>query len=163
MGGEGGGRGWDGWVASLIHWTWVWVNSGNWWWTGRPGVLQSTGSQRVGHYWATELTEIARTKPELSELLDWSIKDRSFKEWKENIRATVSPIIGILKCLLREFLSGPVVSTRRFQCYCPGFKPWLAHSMCKKIKTLLKEEEKKKAKFNLRAKEWIGISLRSGG
>ena len=40
-------RGWDGWMASLSQWTWVWVSSGSWWWTGRPGVLQSTGSQRV--------------------------------------------------------------------------------------------------------------------
>ena len=48
-------RGWDGWMASLIQWTWVWVDSGSWWWTGRPGVLQSIGSQRVGHDWETEL------------------------------------------------------------------------------------------------------------
>ena len=43
------------WMASLTQWTWVWVNSGSWWWTGRPGMLQSVGSQRVGHDWATEL------------------------------------------------------------------------------------------------------------
>ena len=49
------GRGWDGWMASLTQWTWVWVNSGSWWWTGRPGVLRFMGSQRVGHNWATEL------------------------------------------------------------------------------------------------------------
>ena len=54
-GGEGDNRGWDGWMASLTQWTWVWVNSGSWWWTGRPGVLQSMGSQRVRHDWATEL------------------------------------------------------------------------------------------------------------
>ena len=54
-GGEGDDRGWDGWMASLTWWTWVWVNSGSWWWTGRPGVLQSMGPQRVGHDWATEL------------------------------------------------------------------------------------------------------------
>ena len=54
-GGEEDDRGWDGWVASPTQWTWVWVNSGSWWWTGRPGVLQSVGSQRVGHYWATEM------------------------------------------------------------------------------------------------------------
>ena len=53
-GGEGDDRGWDGWMASLIRWTWVWVNSGSLWWTGRPGVLQFMGSQRVGHDWATE-------------------------------------------------------------------------------------------------------------
>ena len=43
------------WMASPTQWTWVWVNSGSWWWTGRPGVLQSMGSQRVGHNWVTEL------------------------------------------------------------------------------------------------------------
>ena len=54
-GGEGDDRGWDGWMASPTWWTWVWVNSGNWWWTGRPGVLRLMGLQRVGHDWATEL------------------------------------------------------------------------------------------------------------
>ena len=54
-GGEGDDRGWDGWMASPTWWTWVWVNSGSWWWTGRPGVLQFMGSQRVGHDWVTEL------------------------------------------------------------------------------------------------------------
>ena len=45
---------WGGWMASPTRWTWIWVNW-SWWWTGRPGVLQSMGSQRVGHSWATEL------------------------------------------------------------------------------------------------------------
>ena len=54
-GGEGDNRGWDGWMASLTRWTWVWVNSRSWWWTGRPGVLWFMGSQRVGHDWGTEL------------------------------------------------------------------------------------------------------------
>ena len=54
-GGEGDDRGWDGWMASLTQWTWVWENSGSLWWTGRPGVLQFMGSQRVRHDWATEL------------------------------------------------------------------------------------------------------------
>ena len=51
----GDDRGWDGWMASPTQWTWVWANSGSWWWTGRPGMLWSMGSQRVGHDWATEL------------------------------------------------------------------------------------------------------------
>ena len=54
-GGEGNDRGWDGWIASRTQWTWVWVNFGSWWWTGRPGVLWFMGSQRVGHNWAAEL------------------------------------------------------------------------------------------------------------
>ena len=49
--------GWDGWMASLTQLTWVWVNPGSWWWTGRPGMLQSMGLQRVGHDWATEVTD----------------------------------------------------------------------------------------------------------
>ena len=53
--GEGDDRGWDGWMASPTWWTWVWVSSGRWWWAGRPSVLQSMGSQRVGHDWVTEL------------------------------------------------------------------------------------------------------------
>ena len=53
--GEGDDRGWDGWMASPTQRTWVWVNSGSWWWTGRPGVLRFIGSQRVGHDWATEV------------------------------------------------------------------------------------------------------------
>ena len=54
-GGVGDDRGWDGWMASPTLWTWVWASSGSWWWTEKPGVLQSMGSQRVGHNWATVL------------------------------------------------------------------------------------------------------------
>ena len=54
-GGEGDNSGWDGWMASPTPWTWVWVDSRSWWWTGRPGMLQFMGAQRVGHDWATEL------------------------------------------------------------------------------------------------------------
>ena len=54
-GAEGNDRGWDGWMASPTQWTWVWVDSRSWWWTGRPGVLGFIGSQRVGHNRATEV------------------------------------------------------------------------------------------------------------
>ena len=54
-GGEGDDREWDGWMASPTWWTCVWVESGSWWWIGRPGLLQFMGSQRVGEDWATEL------------------------------------------------------------------------------------------------------------
>ena len=53
--GEGDARGWDVCMASPTLWTWVWAGSGSWWWTGRSGVLQSMGSQRVGQGWGTEL------------------------------------------------------------------------------------------------------------
>jgi len=68
-GGEGYDKGWDGWMASLIQWTWVWARSGSRWWTGRPDVLQSMGSQRVGH----------------NERLNWrSWKIR--KDWETTVR-----------------------------------------------------------------------------
>ena len=53
--GEGDDRGWDGWMASLTRWTWVWVYSRSWWWTGRPGMLWFMELQRVGHHWVTKL------------------------------------------------------------------------------------------------------------
>ena len=52
---EGDDRGWDGWMASLTRWMWVCVNSGSWWWTGRPGMLWFMGLQRVGQDWVTDL------------------------------------------------------------------------------------------------------------
>ena len=77
VGGEGDDRGWDGWMTSPIQWTWVWVNSGSWWGTGRPGVLQSMGLQRVRHDWATELNdwltmqELEKVKPQNQEREIW--------------------------------------------------------------------------------------------
>ena len=58
-GGEGDDRGWDVCMALLTQWTWVWVDSRSWWWTGRPGMLRFMGSQRVGHDWGTELNWIS--------------------------------------------------------------------------------------------------------
>ena len=52
---RGDDRGWDSWMASLTQWTWVWISSGSWWSTGKPGMLRFMGSQRVRHSWATEL------------------------------------------------------------------------------------------------------------
>ena len=62
-GGEGDNRGWDGWMASMTWWTWVWVNSRSWWWTRRPGMLQFMGSQRVGHDWVSEVNWMLGNKP----------------------------------------------------------------------------------------------------
>ena len=53
---EGDSRRWDGWMASLTWWIWVWASSGSWWPTGRPGMLQSVESHKVRQDWATELT-----------------------------------------------------------------------------------------------------------
>ena len=84
--GEGGNRRWDGWMASWTQWTWVWINSRSWWWTGRPGVLQSMGSQRVGHNWATELnwTEVLKNLPARQEwgFVPWVRKIPWRRKWK---------------------------------------------------------------------------------
>ena len=80
-GGEGDNRGWDGWMASLTRWTWVWVDSGSWWWTRRPGVLWFMGSQRVGQNWATELS--------------WTQPEIFSKEWNTNFMNMLSEICQI--------------------------------------------------------------------
>ena len=59
-GGEGDDRQWDGWMASVTQWAWVWASSGRCWWTGRPGMLQSMGLQRVRHDWATTELKIGK-------------------------------------------------------------------------------------------------------
>ena len=87
VGGEGDDRGWDGWMASPTRWTWVWVSSGSQWWTGKPGMLQFMGSQRVGHDWAAELnlhsstfcfvftSAIPKVKQCLSSGIPWPLKN----------------------------------------------------------------------------------------
>ena len=66
-GGEGDDRGWDGWMASPSQWTWVWVNSGSWWWTGRPGVLQSMGLKESDTTEGLNWTVITGNQAELYE------------------------------------------------------------------------------------------------
>ena len=66
-------RGWGGWMASLTQWTWVWVNSRNWWWTGRPGVLWSMGSQ--SQTWLSDWTE-------LNEIIDMGYLEWNTIMWK---------------------------------------------------------------------------------
>ena len=77
-------RQWDAWMASPTQWTWVWVNSGSWWWRGRPGMPQSMGSQRVRHDWVTELNwtelprvsfvaQIVKNQPAMQETWVWSL------------------------------------------------------------------------------------------
>ena len=64
-------RGGDGWMASLTRWTWVWASSGRWWWIGKPGMLQSVGSQLVGHDWATELNWMWNLSCSMWDLIPW--------------------------------------------------------------------------------------------
>ena len=74
-GGEGHDRGWDGWLASPTQWTWVWASFWSWWWTGRPGGLQSMGSQRVGLNWGTELNCLYRKDKHSVVFFAWCLYD----------------------------------------------------------------------------------------
>ena len=79
--GEGDDRGWDGWMTSLTQWTWVWVDSGSWWWIGRPGMLRFMGSKELDMDWETELklnSSIEVLTPCTSE---WTLfGDKAFKK-----------------------------------------------------------------------------------
>ena len=88
---EGDNWGWDGWLESLTRWTWVWVSSRSWWWTGRPGVLQFMGLQRVGHDWATELnwTELMFTKLNM----EWKEIQTLSSSLQKTTISTVSPVL----------------------------------------------------------------------
>ena len=82
---EGDGRGWDGWMASLTWWTWVWVDSGSWWWTGRPGVLRS-----------------------------WGGKDSDMTEWLNWIRICFLPPIFSYTLLIFHYLIGEIMQRQIF-------------------------------------------------
>ena len=83
-GGEGDDRGWDDWMASLTSWTWVWASSRSWWRTGKPGILQSMGSQRVGHDWITEVNHPTHTTKK-EEHFFWFLILRQWKAKKKNV------------------------------------------------------------------------------
>ena len=79
---EGGDRGWDGWIVSLAQWTWIWANSMRQWRTGKPGVLQFMGSQRVGHNLGTEYQQADISEDEIFPLVEWA----SAKKWAPSHR-----------------------------------------------------------------------------
>ena len=87
-GGEGDDRGWDGWMASLTRWTGVWVNSGSWWWTGRPGVLRFMGSRRVGHDWVPELNWTDAKSQLIGKYPDTG------KDWRQEEKKTIEDRMG---------------------------------------------------------------------
>ena len=94
--GEGDDRGWDGWMASLTRWTWVGVNSGSWWWTGRPGVLQFMGLQRVGHDWATELNWTGLIMVLYLISYKQQLKFPYFPKWLDHFTFLLTPFSKIL-------------------------------------------------------------------
>ena len=96
---EGDNRGWDGWMASPTRRTWVWASSRSWWWTGRPGVLQSMGLQRVGHDWATELNWMINN-------IEYSISTASsFKIWSNSAEIPPPPVTLFIVMLPKAHLT----------------------------------------------------------
>ena len=110
-GGEGDNRGWDGWMASPTWWTWVWVTFRSWWWTERPGMLQSMELQRVRHNWVTELNWIIKES--------WNKKEpqRSLRSKSQLGQESLIPISktkqssqglsALIKCIFTWFLLLP--------------------------------------------------------
>ena len=96
-GGEGDDRGWDGRMASPTQWTWLWVDSGSWWWTGRPGVLWFMGSPRVGHDWVTELdwTELSPALWLWVRIFERGSQESSFKQNLKLKSDALKPSLGI--------------------------------------------------------------------
>ena len=96
---EGDNRGLDGGMASLTRWwRWVWVGSGNWWWTGKPGMLQSMGSQRVRHNWAAELNWDLKYYSEVSFFLPTQYQPQPYvyinEDFKKKKKSTKAPGVG---------------------------------------------------------------------
>ena len=106
LGGFGGrrSRGWDGWMASPTQRTYVWASSRSWWWTGKPGVLQSMGSSRVGHDWATEL--------------NWTLT--SLLPHQQPIRELCMSRDASLHLAFKNAFLKPVAYLDFFRTYCPG-------------------------------------------
>ena len=92
VGGEGNDRGWDGWMASPIQQTWVWVSSRSWWWTGKPGFLQSIGSKRLRHNWVTEPTDWHVWMWEFDHKEGWAPKNWCF--WTVVLEKTLEIPLG---------------------------------------------------------------------
>ena len=104
--GEGVGedRGWDGWMASLTQWTWVWASSGSWWCTRKPGVLQSMGSQRVGDDWVTELNWTEQTlDTSLRSSPCWGTASQAWSLQKDHYIKQILLYIVLLDCTFRLY------------------------------------------------------------
>ena len=121
----------DGWMASWTRWTWVWVNSGRWWWTGRPGVLRFMGSQRIRHDWATELSDWTDRSFALSHSVYSTLKRQSWEtdkmgeaEWVQPMSSQVESVALITLLPWEQFLTSSVFCFLPWKCiyYHPSYK-----------------------------------------
>ena len=102
---EGDDRGWDGWMASPTQWTWVWVNSGSWWWTGRPGVLWFMGSQ--SRTWLSDWTEL-NLNPVIGVLITRSWRQRDTHGEEHHVKTKTK--IGMISLQVKEFPELPATT-----------------------------------------------------
>ena len=114
-------------MASPTQWTWVWVSSKSWWWTGKPAVLQSMGSQKVGHDWATELSWSFMT----------TLQDRYYHlHFKKKEITTLRNYIQINVAQLVKDLPAVQETTGNtrdgLQCRRPGSHPWVRKIPCRR-------------------------------
>ena len=100
-GGEGDDRGWDGWMASPTLWTWVWVSSRSWWWTGKPGTVKSMGLQIIGHNWETELNSAYRLNKKCDNIQPWCTP---FPIWNQSV--VPCPVLTVASWPAYRFLGG---------------------------------------------------------
>ena len=117
---EGDNRGWSGWMASLIQWTWVWASSKSWWWTGKLGTRQSIGLQRVGHDWATELNWVSSLWPSAY------YQRKIFKNFVNKGRAgrKKNPYSSVSEYSHHPLLSYSLKNTHNFSLKCFIFAYW---------------------------------------
>ena len=137
VGGERDDRGWDGWMASPTRWTWVWVSSRHWWWTGKPGVLQSMGSQRVRHDWVTELNWTTSVPIHSS-----TFTESSFRIWNSSTGIPSPPLTLFVVMLSKAHLTSHSRMSRMSRMsgsrwmITPSWLSWLWRSICTVLCTL---------------------------
>ena len=106
-GGEEDDRGWDGWIASQTRWTWVWVNSGRWWWTGRPDVLRFMGCNSCGRKDSDKNERLNWTEPYIWKFLVHILLNPSLKDFKHNLFSIWNQhsftVVWILFCSVQEY------------------------------------------------------------
>ena len=119
-GGEGDDRGWDGWMASLTQWTWIWASSRSWWWTGEPGVLQSRGLK----------------ESDTTEQLNWTFGKLCLAIWRMTFH------VNLLKSFKEKYIEKePVILSRLSELACQRCSlslhsnaypilPWVTHVHC---------------------------------
>ena len=123
-GGEKDDRGWDGWMASLIQWTWVWASSGSWWWIGWPGVLQSRGLQKVRHHLVIEQQQWGNRGQESQGIFPGNISDLTVscvrKTWSQVVWACVlchcSSYAKTFSCTSKSYVS-TIILTPLLRCW----------------------------------------------